>query len=106
MRRTLACLLFAACTSPPAPVDTPDAAPPAAPDAGIPDGCSVTPTLVTYEQAANPPSGLDDTRCTLDAAGHCLSLELKGYLYVPPRGTGPFPILVDNHGSEQMPGEK
>ncbi|HSB46582.1 MAG TPA: dienelactone hydrolase family protein [Candidatus Bilamarchaeum sp.] len=31
--------------------------------------------------------------------------ELKGYLFVP-SGPGPFPAIIYNHGSEEMPGPK
>lgn len=98
-------LALIACTAP-TTADAPDAAAPDTPDAGIPDGCSVTPTLETYLSPTPLPSGQGDTRCTLDGAGHCTALALQGYLYVPPRGDGPFPILIDNHGSEPMPGQK
>ena len=64
--------------------------------------CAAKPTLETYFAPTNLPD--HGTRCTLEH-GKCVKIELRGYLYKP-KGPGPHPILIYNHGSEPMPGDK
>jgi carboxymethylenebutenolidase len=72
------------CNSSPSPPRAKQAPPPTSPVNVADAGTALEPELVTFSSGA---------------------LTLHGYLYVPP-GAGPFPAIVFNHGSEELPGTK
>jgi dienelactone hydrolase len=71
--------------------------------------CAVHSDLVTYEYEYVAPPALvtddNETACSYDRYGRC-TIQLMGYLFIPANVTGPAPVIVYNHGSEQLPGRK
>jgi hypothetical protein len=73
--------------------------------------CPGSYTKYSYYKPSPLPTA--DTRCDYDSAGHCLNIDLVGYLFKPPPPPpgqigqiAGFPLLVFNHGSESDPGPK
>src|SRR5262249_11635152 len=75
------------------------------PDAppGDESGCAVAGTVVSYLHLTT--SDLTDTRCGA-ATGDSCTIDLEGFLFLPPAGTTQRGAIVYNHGSEQKPGPK
>jgi dipeptidyl aminopeptidase/acylaminoacyl peptidase len=86
----LALQLAGACDAKP-----PHAAPPPPPS-------SRPETTLSAPAASASPQGLPEPELVVFTSG---SLTLHGFLYRP-SGTGPFPAIVLNHGSETLPGWK
>jgi dienelactone hydrolase len=101
-------LFLSACgaaSAAPLPAAAPDAATAAAPDAATADesGCAVPGTVVSYLHMTT--TDLTDTRCGA-ATGSTCTIDLEGFLFLPPVGTTQRGAIVYNHGSEQKPGPK
>ncbi|MFN7991024.1 MAG: prolyl oligopeptidase family serine peptidase [Candidatus Micrarchaeia archaeon] len=66
---------------------------------------SVNSTMDTVSQASNSNPAVQPDFTVQVVTYSASPYELKGYLYTP-KGAGPFPAIVYNHGSEPQPGPK
>src|SRR4051794_11590234 len=102
---TSSLLLIAACTTATrktvAPAASAAAASTAAPSTPAPPpaaAASAAPSAETHDGPPHPPSAWPDPPAA-EVSIPSGSLKLRGYV-VRPKGAGPFPVVVYNHGSE------